>query len=474
MNIKTIFAFSLGPIGSAVLSVIALPIIAWYYSPEDIGRISLLQTAINLCTIFCCLGLDQAYVREFHESKDKSLLLKSCILPSFFILSLVFLALLTQPGLVSYYLFEYKNNAISFIVLFCFLMAFFIRFLSLILRMQERGFTFSLSQIAPKVIFLLSIIIFAKSYHSHQFEQLLISQTISLCFTFLFFLYSTKDAWMEALKKKLDLQHCLGLIKFAYPLIFGSLAFWGLTATDRVFLRNFSSFEELGIYSVAVSFAGAAIILQSIFSTVWAPIVYRKYSAGADLDKIEKIIRYILLMVMIFFCTAGMFSWVFNLFLPKDYENVKFILTACLGYPLLYTLSETTVVGVNISKKTFYSMLASLLAFLINAVCNYFLVPLYGAAGAAASTAFSFWIFLVLRTEFSILLWKKIKRGQLYAFSFIATAMAILTALYGSIIGWWGPVTWLLLFLFVLIVFFREFHEIASWSRMRINLNRVK
>ena len=71
MNWKKILGFSLGPFGSAILGACTLPIMAWFSSPEDIGRIAMLQVVINLVVIVSCLGLDQAYGREYHETADQ-------------------------------------------------------------------------------------------------------------------------------------------------------------------------------------------------------------------------------------------------------------------------------------------------------------------------------------------------------------------------------------------------------------------
>jgi O-antigen/teichoic acid export membrane protein len=50
---------------------------------------------------------------------------------------------------------------------------------------------------------------------------------------------------------------------------------------------SMACFEELGVCSVAISFAVAAVILQSIFSTVWAPTVSKW--AGNSVALAEKI-----------------------------------------------------------------------------------------------------------------------------------------------------------------------------------------
>jgi len=89
-------------------------------------------------------------------------------------------------------------------------------------------------------------------------------------------------------------------------------------------------------------------------------------------------------------------------------------------------------VGIGISRRSSFSMLAALIAFAINLVGNWLLIPRFGAAGAAVSTCISFWVFFVLRTEFSIFLWRRIPRLQLYVYSGLVVVGASVFTLFGS------------------------------------------
>ena len=204
------------------------------------------------------------------------------------------------------------------------------------------------------------------------------------------------------------------MLHFGMPLIIGGAAFWGLTAMDKLFLRSLSTFSELALYSVAVSFATAAIIFQNIFSTIWAPTVYKWAISGINDEKIDLVTDYVTLAVLLLFSLAGLFSWLILYMLPAEYKSVQYILVCCMAYPLLYTLSEATVVGIGITKKSGYSMAISVLALVINIVGNYVLIPFWGAKGAAVSTAISFWFFLVLRTEISSRIWRSVPRLKMY------------------------------------------------------------
>src|SRR5690606_1202736 len=100
------------------------------------------------------------------------------------------------------------------------------------------------------------------------------------------------------------------MLTFSMPLILGGIALWGLTDVDKAFLRALASFEELAVYSVSVSFAAAAIILQSVFSPVWAPTVYKWASKGEGLENVHRVTRYVLALVVVLFCFAGLLSWI--------------------------------------------------------------------------------------------------------------------------------------------------------------------
>lgn len=414
MNTKQILQFSIGPIGGAVLGLITLPIIAWFFSPADIGRLSMLQITASFSILLFSLGLDQAYVREFHEALDKPALLKAAFLPGFALLVLVLALLTLFPWSISELLFGINSSLLTTLLIATVFLQFFSRFLSLILRMQEKGLAYSISQILPKLLFLIILVFYIFFSIEAVFKNLMIANCISLCAIFLIYTWNTRKDWFPAFKAALDKTKQKKMIQFGTPLIGSGIAFWGLTAMDKFFLRGLSSFEELGIYSISISFASVALVFQAVFSTVWAPIVYKWASEGIDPRKIKIITDYLTLAVITTWSLAGMFSWLVTYILPAKYAQVQYILLATMAYPLLYTLSEATGVGIGVHRKTIFSMLAAVVALLINAIGNWYLVPKHGAAGAAVASAIAFLAFFIVRTEASSKLWKSFERIRMY------------------------------------------------------------
>jgi len=463
MTPKKIAAFALGPVAGAALGFITLPLVTWFFSQEDVGRMAMLQVAISFCTLLFTLGLDQAYVREFHETTSQPALFKTVFLPGFLLLSIVITVLLISGNTISLYLFEIDSRLLSILVAVAILASFSSRFLSLILRMKEQGLAYSMSQVLPKLFLILIIGGYVLFAANKSILNLVLANVAAILFVCIIYAWNTREEWLIGLKEKVDYQYLKELLKFGIPLIFGGLAFWGLTATDKVLLKELSDFEQLGLYSVAVSFAAAATIFQSIFSTVWAPTVYKWAAANEGLDKIYKVNRYVLLVVIILFCLAGLFSWVVTFILPDNYNAVQWILISCLGFPLLYTLSETTVVGLGITRRSGLSMLAALLAFLINLFGNWWLIPTWGAIGAAVSTCVSFWFFFFFRTEFAIYAWRPIPRLCLYAYTVLIVVGAVISSMYGESHSLEVMVFWLLVLVSVLFVFRDELSEARNW-----------
>lgn len=426
---QKVLHFSLGPIGSALLGFISLPIVAWVFSQEDVGKMALLNVVLSFTTLFFTLGLDQGYVREFHESKNKPLLLKTATVPGLILLLIVLAVCLAFGPMLAELVFSLESVSISWLLGLALLASFLSRFLSLVVRMNERGLAFSMSQLLPKAFVLIIILAYLVFDIAKTFEHLLLANALAIVFACLIFAWNTRNEWRLSINQRIDFQQLRQMLHFGLPLIIGGVAFWGLTSLDRILLSRWSSYSELAVYSISVSFAAAATIFQSVFSTVWAPTVYKWASKDEGHDKVIMVSRYVLLLVIILFCVAGLLSWVVPYLLPAEYAKVQWILVACLAYPLFYTLSETTVVGIGITRKSAYAMLACMFALLVNVACNYILIPRYGAAGAASSTALAFWAFLVFRTEFSIRLWKPLPRTALYSFTFLCITGAVSNAL---------------------------------------------
>ena len=385
MNRKKILFFALGPMLGAALSFISLPLIAWYFPLEDIGRNNVFQTFTSLLVLLFVLGLDQAYGREFHETKNRFSLFKACFIPGFVCLLITLVATVPFAGDISKLLYGQSNPLWYLITVGCVILSFAARFLSIIVRMQERGLAYSASQVLPKLVVLAVLVSYVTFDADSTYDNLLYANLVSILVVVMVFGWNTKEDWMHAATAKINRAELRRIFRFGIPLVGAGVAYWGLSATSTIALHTYSDFKELGIYSMAMSFAGVAIIFQTIFSTVWMPTVYKWVAANEDLAKIDAVTGYVLTAVCFIFALAGISSWVIDYILPEEYVQVKYILMCCMAQPLLYAMSEATVVGLNIQRKSMHAFGIAIIALICNALLSVILVPKFGAAGAAIS-----------------------------------------------------------------------------------------
>lgn len=472
MTLVRILHYAIGPVGAGILGLLTVPILTWYFSADDIGRITIFQVILNLSVMIFSLSLHQAYVREYHEVDNKAALLKAATLPGLLLLLLfivvLILILLIFPDIsLSKLIFDIDSNLITVVLILSIVMMFFINILNHVVRMQERGLAFSIIQLVPKASFLLLVFSVVYLTKINSFSVLILSNFISIFLTFLTIYFLTKSSWLSSAINSIDKSLMIKMLHFSLPLILGGVAYWALLFIDRFFLKFFSGLSGLAVYSVSSTIASSVTIITSIFTSIWHPLIYKWVNEGVNHDKIQTVIDYMGLLVFSIWSVLASLSWILVYFLPDFYYEVQYILVGCIAAPLFYLLSETTVVGIGISRKSRYSLYSSLLAFFCNILLNYFLIPLYGAKGAAIASLVSFAILFFLRTEFSHMLWGGVLRRNLYIltiFYMVSTIFYVFfqpNSLYFSIV-------WLTLFIFNVYIYRYKIKNILNYiSKMR-------
>lgn len=414
MNLLKIAQFSFGPIIAAGLGLITIPIIAWFFSVEDVGRLTVFQVVVGASISIFSLAMHQAYVREYHEVENKHQLLKVSMLPGLALLTVIIFFVTVLPYSFSFILFEANSKLIIISLLIGVVSNFLLNFLLHVIRMEERGVSFSIAQILPKAIMLISLVFIAMPGINASFQTLAVLSSLSLFSSLIVCSWMTRNTWVNALRSSVDIALLKELLKFSLPLVFGGMAYWGLTTIDRLFLSSLSGFEELGVYAVSVTLASSVAVVSMVFSNLWHPVLYRWIKDGVDPSKIVSVMEYMALAVACIWSLVGVLSPLIPWFLPEDYKSTEYLVIACVAMPLFYMFGQATGVGIGIKRKSNYAMLASILALLINVGLNYILVVNHGAAGAAIATLISFFVFFLVRTESSARIWWRFPRIKLY------------------------------------------------------------
>jgi len=373
-------------------------------TPEDFGKASMFTLALNVLMIFIIFGTDQAFVRFFYEEEQglRGKLLFNTMKIPFIILVIVLIVLMIFREKIMLFLFDETNSMVFFILIISIIFQVIYRFAMLVIRMQQKGHLFSLMEISNKSLNLILLLVLFYSIGGN-FEILIYSTGISLIILSVISILLEKSFWNPFKGKVMSVKHSQkDIFQFSYPLVLTTLITWLFQAFDKIAIRQWSDFEELGLYSAAFRIVALLNVVQITFTTFWSPVCYEHYEKYPDdkefFSRTSRIIGLVMFTVAII---TILFKDVIVFLLGPEFREAAIIMPFLIFMPMMYTISETTVVGLNFSKKTKWHIVIAGAACLANIVGNILLVPIYGAAGAAVSTGLSYILFFILRTHIS-------------------------------------------------------------------------
>lgn len=465
MNKKTLALHFLGPGLTAIISFFTLPVLSRYYSISDIGQFSLLQLIANFSVIVFSLGLNQAYVREYYESKDKLALTFNLISVPLIIVSLIFIIGVLCGIDISYYIFDFSSKNIDIMIFSSVLSYLLTSMLMHILRMEERTLAYAIFMVLPKAQFLFFGVVSYLSIGSSYSLLLIYCFLASNVITLVFAIFSNRITIRKAIQNQRYFYDLYEMLKYGLPLVIGGLGFWLLVAMDKIFIKEMSNLNELGKYSIAVNFTAVIALFSTVFLNIYNPLVFKWSKDNQPLTNYISVMNIIFVFSLILWCLAGLLSSVIPYILPDNVTGVEELFIVLIGGPILKFTSESTKVGFGIQRRPTLSIIPILFSCIINALLNYFLIPVFGAKGAAISSLISFWVLFVSRTEISSRIWISFPRLNFYLYTFPFVIWSILSleirnrfGLEYSIMVWLG-------FVILVVFLFKE--------RVRISLKNL-
>lgn len=422
--IKSLAGFSLGPLGAAALQFISVPIQTWLVAPAELGKAAMYTMAFSLTSLFLNLGMDQAYMREYHaEQNKKNLLWNSFLVPFLFSLLLMVIYLFFfEP--ISMLLFGSIEKYIIKILAFSLPFSVIFKFNTLILRMKENSKAYSLVQISHQ-LFSVGFTIIILLFFNRSFKGIIQAQFFALILIGALSTLINLNEWKYRIK--LDRKLLKKLASFGLPLMPASLIFWILNSMDKVALRTWGTFEDIGMYSAASKIVGVAIVIQSAFTTFWIPTMYRWNENNVALRNYEIVSNKLNSLLTLVFAVVVLFREQIVMILSPEYRKAAIVVPFLMIYPVVSTLSETTSMGITFSRKSYFAIVVSSVSAGLNILGNILLVPKFGVLGASISTGISYIAYFWSRTLISRVLWKKIDIKKHFISIFLMLLMASLS-----------------------------------------------
>lgn len=385
------------------ISLLLIPFYTAYFSPEDYGIIEMLVVFGTILGNLVSLQLNQGlgrYVTDSDITDEKKKLIAStaiwfiCI--AYVVVSGIIIlfpgvfipALSNDHVLIPKDAFRAAVVAVSINGVF-FMLGVYLRFLRKTKVYTLTSFFHALLSILLTLFFVLimDLGIIGVYYASIVTAPIII----------FFQLFALKDhlvlAFDNSLLKK--------LLKFSLPLVPASLAFITLNFIDRIFIKEYLSFDDEGIYAIGAKFASIISIIVLGFSSALAPIVYQKHKDENTQQELGRIFRLFFVIGTVGVLGLSLFSKeMLIIFTQKEYYDAQIIM------PVLYLSVFINGIGMfapglHLKEKTKIIPFIVLTAAVINIGLNHWLILEYQLFGAGLATVISMFINNYLMFYFS-------------------------------------------------------------------------
>lgn len=390
---KQFLTYGIGSILQSSLSLILLPLYLRFFTPDDYGVISVLIVTMALFSLLTGAGATNGMIRLYYEKEgdDRKLLVGNTWLWFLLVGLLGWVCLEFQSPLISRLLFrtEVQSDSIGLLgLIFIFSMA---RYVPLsVLRLEKKaGMYISFSIFSFLVDFCLKyyfIAILGRGVHGYL-ESSAVSNGLSLIIMLPFVVkYAHLSPNIDVMKQ---------VLRLGIPYIFGGLAIWVLDSSDRLLLARFSGETAVGIYSLAFQFSGVFTILLAgpaglLFEPFFFTYAARK-TAGQTDYLLQRIIIYtavsggVLYLMIVSGSGDILQAMVRYLGIKNNYSDAMPLVPVTTLVPYLYFITMSGALAALLIKKPEISSVAAMIAALINIIANLFIIPIFGATGAATT-----------------------------------------------------------------------------------------
>ena len=398
--LKRLLGFSLGPVIGALISIVQIPILTRLMMPDQYGVSGLFRSLLLYVPNILYLGLDQAFAREYHQTNDKKQLFQTAVCIPLLLALILAGGMFVFRGPIAQWLFS--SDSYGYVIsLSCVLLLSVIleRFVLLAIRMEEKAKEYSFFSILLKLlIFVLSLVFIFMGLR--DFRVIVYGIIGGQMIGDLILFYRYKDL-LQISHFEWDQDLLKMLLLFGLPLMLAMSLNSILNMVDNVLLNSLSTKQELGIYTAGMGIVNVIGILKTAFATFWTPTAYRWYEEGKSIKHFKFISDALLFLLSGMFFAILIFRPVIMLLLGAHYRPAQAILGLLCFPHIMYTLSETTTLGIVFSRKTYFNIFVSILALIPSVGLNFLLTPSLGALGAAFASCGAYIMFYMARTYFS-------------------------------------------------------------------------
>ena len=332
------------------ISLLMLPFIAKYLSPEEFGEVELLSTIAVLGSVMVGLGLEDALYRFVGKEKtnEKRCQVAALIFTVALLIGVLF-SLCVFP--IIFYLehqFSFPLSSLSIKLVFAILALEGIIAIPLgWLRICDRAITFCVFNVTRVIV--QSVLTIYLLTHNYGVDSVFIAGFIAAL------LQGIGLSIIQIQHTKLYFNKILTMkiIVYSLPLVGSGILAFGLNGFDRWIILDKLSISDVAIYGIAAKFSIGLTILMQPFGMWWMP---RRFIVLNESNGHHRVLRSsltgLILLILLMFFIGSIAPWVIQVIMPHSYMSSGIYLVGILVVVALKEACELINIGCFIDKST--------------------------------------------------------------------------------------------------------------------------
>lgn len=413
--------YSIGVIGSKLMTFLLLPLYTYYISdPAEYGYYDLCLTACFLLMPIVTLQLRDGAFRFLLDTKEELDRTRIVTFVNKTLVQTSVISVLVAIALHWVYPIKYLEYNVAFLIALSFYDVY---------AQTVRGLGNNRSFIAMSLIASLGIAVFSIIFLVFMdlgVVGILLANTLSRILALV-----AVEMKEKALKRYFNPRFCdykeMGreLLKFSFPLLPAGICWWFIGFSNRYFITNYLSLHDSGIYGVASRLAIVVQTISTIFMQTWQENAIQQYNSEDRNTFFSKVFNsyifsFVLVILLYTFAAKIFFPLMFN---ANYNESLQYLYPLCIA-TMFFALSGYFEVIYQCEKCTRRLVPSLIAAPVLNVVLNYVLIQPMGVYGVIVSYAVTYIMLIAYR-------WidmKKFVTITVYRTSYIPLAMLILGA----------------------------------------------
>jgi O-antigen/teichoic acid export membrane protein len=403
-----------GKIGTAIIGILNLMVLARVLTTEEMGKYSLFLMVVNLALIVGLNWSDSSVVRhgreEYVGSKkiNKSFWARMYLFIPVIIIITLILAIFHKQ--ITDYVGVDARLIILIIVLF--VLNGVLNFINYIYQSTDRMKKSAYVLLSQKAFFLLSLGFVMLNIFNTNLTLVLILVNVSFLLAVILNLFFFD--FDKIFPYEFDKNYFQKIWKYSWPQLIGFPGLYIINYVDIFVIKKYMTLHDVGVYSMAYNGFMLITGFLMVYYTVFFPLIV-EYKTKNQNQKIKSYLKnipfytggwIILVIIGVLFSTF----FITTVFSTKYIESVASF-NVLLIASIFYFISICLLPIVNAFDLILYSQIFNLIKAGVNITADFILVPKIGIVGAAYGTMISYAVGLIL-TIILIVSKKKIIFGE--------------------------------------------------------------